>query len=79
MEIIITPDGSAHCVYAEAIDLHALGALTIRRASIVDPDAAGQWRADLTPVGGPELGPFARRSGALDAEQRWLAAQWLGR
>jgi hypothetical protein len=79
MEIVITPDGSVHCVYAEAIDLHALGALTIRRASAVEPDAAGRWWADMAPVDGPKLGPFPRRSAALDAEQRWLAAQWLGR
>ena len=32
----------------------------IRRASHVEPDEAGRWWADLSPVGGPRLGPFAR-------------------
>lgn len=30
------------------------------------------WWSDLTPVGGPVLGPFAKRSQALEAETAWL-------
>jgi hypothetical protein len=46
--------------------------LHIERASHLDPDAKGQWWADLSPVHGPTLGPFAQRSDALAAEVRWL-------
>lgn len=76
-QIVIGPNGDGRCVYREAIDLATLGELGIRRAGIVEPDAAGRWSADLSPVGGPTLGPFARRSEALDVEARWLAAHWL--
>jgi hypothetical protein len=79
MDLIITNDGSMRCLYAETIPLAELGALTIQRASFVEPDSQGQWRANLYPVGGPILGPFAIRSHALAAEQAWLGAHWLSR
>ena len=44
---------------AESLDLAAFGSIDIRRASHVEPDAAGQWWADLAPVGGSRLGPLA--------------------
>lgn len=49
------------------------------RASYVEPDAAGAWWADLSPVGGPRLGPFPfdRRDLALREEARWLAENIL--
>jgi len=72
MEIVITPSGAARAIYDEAIDLAAIGSLTIRRASHVEPDDSGQWFADLAPVSGPRLGPFALRSEALAAELDWL-------
>ena len=78
MNLLILPDGTARCVYGEAIDVAALGEPTVTRASHVEPDAQGQWRADLSPVGGPTLGPFARRSDALVAETEWLDRHWLG-
>jgi len=74
MELVITPGGTIRCIYDEAVDLAALGKLEIRRASTVEPDAAGEWWADLAPVGGPKLGPFRRRGLALAAEVDWLAA-----
>jgi hypothetical protein len=37
----------------------------------------GRWWADLGPVSGPKLGPFDRRSQALEAEREWLEASWL--
>jgi hypothetical protein len=77
MQLVVDPRGVVHCLYGEAIDLAALGPLAIRRASQVEPDASGQWWADLAAVGGPRLGPFARRSSALAAEQKWLEARWL--
>jgi hypothetical protein len=77
MQLIVDAQGVVRCVYAEAIDLTVLGPVSIRRASHVEPDAAGQWWADLAPVAGPRLGPFARRAEALTAEQRWLEVHWL--
>jgi len=77
MHLVIHADGSASCLYDEAIDLAALGSLTIERGSHVEPDEQGRWFADLTPVSGPMLGPFERRSEALDAERAWLEAYWL--
>jgi hypothetical protein len=44
----------------------------IRRASFVEPDELGRWFADLSLVVGPTLGPFAKRSVALEAELIWL-------
>jgi hypothetical protein len=77
MQLRVDPDGRLHCIYAETIDLACLGTLTIRRASSVEPDEQGRWWVDLTPVGGPRLGPFQRRSQALDTEQQWLNQHWL--
>lgn len=74
MQLVISRTGQVHCLYGEAIDLRALGALVIRRASHVEPDEQGRWHADLAPVGGPQLGPFTRRSEALEAEEKWLCA-----
>ena len=72
MNILIRPDGELRCVYDEALDLTSLGRAVIRRASHVEPDGAGYWWADLGPVSGPTLGPFTRRSAALQAETAWL-------
>ena len=58
MELIVLPDGSVRGLYDEALDLAALGQLTIRRASHVEPDEWGRWIADLAPIAGPRLGPF---------------------
>jgi hypothetical protein len=77
MQIIISPGGTLRCVYDEAIDLAALGTPVITRASHVEPTADGRWQADLSPVAGPVLGPFDRRSEALTAEVEWLQANWL--
>lgn len=38
----------------------------------------GFW-ADLIPSNGPVMGPFTRRSEAIDAELKWLNANNLGR
>jgi len=77
MNLVIDPHGGVRCLYGEAIDLGSLGALTISRASHVEPDESGAWWAELLPIGGPRLGPFARRSDALAAEQCWLECHWL--
>ena len=77
MQLLIQPDGGVRCVYDEAIDLSALGRLQIERGSYVEPDGEGSWLADLSPVTGPRLGPFDRRSEALTAERQWLEENWL--
>ena len=77
MDIIIQPGGTAHCIYGESVSLSNMGQLTIQRASHVEPDSDGRWIADLSPVGGPQLGPFANRSDALAAEVDWLQFNWL--
>jgi hypothetical protein len=71
--IVVGAGGGVKAIYSEAIPLGALGSISIRRASHVEPDARGRWWADLAPVGGPNLGPFELRSEALDAESIWLS------
>src|SRR5689334_13856204 len=78
MEIIIDRGGDGRCIYSETLDLAALGNLDVRRASHCEPDVQGQWWADLSPVSGPKLGPFRKRSLALAAEVDWLRRHVLG-
>ena len=77
MQLVITRDGTVRCVYDEVLDLSVLGQPVISRGSHVEPDAAGDWHADLSPAGGPVLGPFSQRSAALAAEHKWLERHWL--
>ncbi len=79
MNLLVTISGEFRCVYGEAIDLTTLGKVTIARGSHVEPTSDGRWTADLNPVDGPILGPFASRSEALEAETEWLDANWLTR
>ena len=68
MQLMIKPDGKIIGVYSEELDYTALGKPTLCRASYVEPDANGDWYADMSPVNGPQLGPFPKRSSTLDAE-----------
>ncbi|WP_206107683.1 hypothetical protein [Paludisphaera rhizosphaerae] len=77
MRLLVDPRGRVRCIYDEALELAALGRLAIARASFVEPDAHGRWAADLSPVGGPILGPFDRRVQALEAEVAWIERDWL--
>ena len=77
MQIIITPAGTARCIYTEDIDLSAIGSPVISRASHVEPDQQGRWLADMSPLSGPTLGPFQNRSEALVAEHDWLETNWI--
>ena len=79
MQLVVEPGGMVRCIYEEAINFHALGTPTISRASYVEPDGQGRWLADLSPVGGPVLGPFDHRSQALDAERQWLEGHWIAK
>jgi hypothetical protein len=72
MTVLIDPRGTTRALYNEVLDLTALGACSIQRASVVEPDGLGHWWADLALSGGPVLGPFRRRSEALAAEVGWL-------
>ena len=77
MELLIDPAGRVRCLYGEQVDLTSFGQLHISRGSHVEPTPKGTWTADLTPVGGPILGPFPTRSQALEAEREWLLQHWL--
>jgi hypothetical protein len=72
MELVVSVDGVARCIYDEALDLREIGRLSITRASHVEPDRDGFWWADMGPVDGPVLGPYGSRSEALGAERGWL-------
>ena len=79
VDLVIDSKGRGRAIYGETLDLHALGRLEIRRGSHVEPTPDGRWTADLSPVGGPVLGPFLKRSEALSAEVDWLHKFWLSR
>ena len=72
MDLVIDTHGEIRCIYGEAIDLAALGTLSITRASYVEPDSEGWWFVDLRPSKGSTLGPFRSRSDAVRAEVPWL-------
>ena len=50
MELGVDVDGGVRCIYAEVLDLRALGKLQITRASHVEPDSDGNWWDDMGPV-----------------------------
>ena len=77
MQLLVQTDGEVRCLYDECIALSTLGLLSISRGSRVEPDHEGRWLLDLSPVGGPNLGPFNQRSEALQAERLWLETHWL--
>jgi len=77
VQLVVQPKGTIRCVYGEQIELSRLGNLAVRRASHVEPNEEGRWLADLSPVSGPKLGPYDKRSEALREEEAWLQANWL--
>ena len=77
LDVVIEANGNLRMIYDESLDLPSIGSVTIRRGSHVEPAANGQWTADLSPVNGPTLGPFAKRGEALAAEVEWLRQHWL--
>ena len=78
MQLLIDNSGGVQLLYTERLDLSPLGPATIRRASHVEPGADG-WTADMSPIGGPVLGPYPpdQRSAALAAEVDWINANTL--
>ena len=79
MELIIESSGLTRCVYSDAIPLQGFGQVRIERASNVEPNEQGEWIADLSrsPISGPTLGPFQKRTDAIEAEVQWLCDNWL--
>ena len=79
VSIFVRPDGTVEFLYEDGLrPLLALGRASITRASHVEPTPDGRWTADLSPRGGPRLGPFALRQEALDAERAWFVVHLLG-
>jgi hypothetical protein len=77
IEIVIASSGEARAIFDDRLDLRPVGFARITRGSHVEPTRQGQWTADLSPVDGPVLGPFGKRSEALAAEVAWLQRNWL--
>ena len=76
-EIIVAPNGMLRFIYDDdlASMLQDIGTLSVKRASHVEPSQDGHgWWADMSPVGGPMLGPFDTRGQALSEETGWLRA-----
>ena len=72
ISVAVQHNGDLRMIYSDDIaTLLTLGASRIVRASHVEPDGNG-WSADMSPVDGPTLGPFALRQDALVAEVEWL-------
>lgn len=78
MDMMFSPDGTCRFIYSDVavgIARESLSdRITTRRASHVEPTPEGLWEADMSPVGGPTLGPFTERGAALAAEVQWLEA-----
>jgi len=79
MKITFEVDGRIKFIYDDtaAEVAQEVGTLTIKRASHVEPGGDGWWYADMAPVGGPRLGPFAKRATALTVEHEWLAMKGI--
>jgi hypothetical protein len=75
-EVIVEPNGMVRFIYDDdlASVMQDVGSLSVARASHVEPTSDGRWSADMSPVGGPMLGPFDTRSEALTREVDWLNA-----
>lgn len=66
--------GSARCLYSEAIDLHALGRLKVRRATRIEFDEKSQQWQVLSPDGSQVLHQDPRRGACLAWEHANLTA-----
>ncbi len=74
--IVVGSDGTVRFTWDDRLRPFAsLGKATAMRASHVEPEMVGGsilWTADMEPVGGPVLGPYADRERALQVERDWL-------
>lgn len=73
-EIIVAPNGMLRFIYDDdlAAMLQDIGSISVCRASHVEPENGGGWTADMSPCGGPVLGPYLTRKDALKAETHWI-------
>jgi hypothetical protein len=79
-QLRIDLSGTITMVYSDELaPLMEEGTASIKRASHVEPTPDGKWTADLSPVGGPILGPMNLRAEALAAEVEWLSVNVIGR
>jgi len=77
MDIMIATDGTIRAIYSDDLrELLEEGQTTIKRASHVEP-CPGGWSADMSPVGGPVLGPYKTRAQALGREVAWLESHGI--
>ena len=79
-KLYIDATGQIEGIYAdEFAGLLDHGDAQVTRASHVEPgrDESDRpcWYADLSPSGGPLLGPFHLRQTALDEEVKWLTKE----
>ena len=77
LRLRVVAGGRIKAIHHDALEWQRLGRVSIELGSHVEPNSAGEWTADLSPVGGPVLGPFAKRGAALAAEVAWLEQHWL--
>ena len=74
----ILPNGDIKFIYSEELrEIVEHGTAHIERVSHVEPNDDAEFTADLSPVGGPTLGPFKLRQDALNAEVEWLESNIL--
>lgn len=72
----VKPQGTVQYLYNELLDLDGLGRVRIARGSWVEPDGEGRWWVKFPEgEGEAELGPFRRRSEALEAERAVLESR----
>lgn len=69
MKIIFQPNGTAHCLYSELIDLRELGRLHVERASSIEFDEPRQVWQVRTNNGLPVFSSPSRQE-CLDWEQQ---------
>ena len=69
--ISFNEDGTIQSLYNEKLTLEELGNINIKRASYVEPEN-DLWYVDLSPINGPKLGPFKKRSDALILEHNYI-------
>ena len=81
LHVTVKPDGTIAAIHDDVLaDLYEEGKTEVKRASHVEPVDGGEqvnWVADMSPVGGPKLGPYRLRSEALGAEKTWLESNVL--